>query len=315
MLLLAIPLVLFLRGKLGTPHTITFSSLSILGTLGTKPRNIAGAFSFTALALCILSAAISLARPVWRTDFVEKTASGVDIMIALDISLSMVAEEDVYGGRSRMNAARDTLLEFIDARPNDRIGIVSFAGRPYLESPVTLDHAFLLEKLETIKPRQDLDDGTAIGSAINTAGQKLHKYSDTKSRVIVLITDGSSNTGVNPLLAAKAAKTIGIKVHTVAIGTKEGRVPQTIQRYPDQEFDTKTLKEIAEITNGQYYRAKSTSDLNDALDSIDELEKTDRSRKVISYTEDYHFWFTAAALSFALCYVTIHSLSSPPAPE
>jgi len=314
LLLLAIPLVLFLRGKLGTPHTITFSSLSILGTLGTKPRNYAGAFSFTAIALCILCSALSLARPVMKTDFSEKTASGVDIMMAMDISLSMKTP-DFTGGALRMDASRDTVREFIKARPNDRIGIVSFAGRPYLEAAVTLDHLFLLKKLETIKPRNDLDEGTAIGSAINLSGDKLLKYEDTKSRIIVLITDGSSNTGVEPLLAAKAARVLGIKIHTVAIGSENGRVPSNIQRYPDKEFDTETLKEIAKITSGQYYRAQTTSDLNDALDSIDRLETTDRQQKVISHTTDYHFWLTGAALSFALCYILIHSLASPPAPE
>ena len=232
----------------------------------------------------------------------------------MDISLSMIAKERVYDNRTRMDAARETIIAFIKARPNDRIGIVSFAGRPYLESPITLDHTFLLNKLKEIQPNRDLDDGTAIGSAINTSGLKLLNFKDTKSRIIVLITDGSSNTGIGPIPAAQAAKKLDIKIHTVAIGTKQGRVPNTIQRYPDQEFDTETLEKVANITNGQYYRAKSTNDLNAALSSIDQLEKTDRAQKVISYTTEYHFWFTTAALIFALCYIMIHALSSPPAP-
>ncbi len=312
--MLAIPLVLFLRGKLGTPHTITFSSLSILGTLGTKPRNYAGAFSFSAVSLSILCAALSLARPVVTTDFAEKTASGVDIMVVMDISLSMKTP-DFTDGAQRMDASRDTVREFIKARPNDRIGIVSFAGRPYPEASITLDHQFLLKELEEIRPRIDLDDGTAIGSALNTAGKKLLRYEDTKSRIIVLITDGSSNTGADPIMAAKAVKTVGIKVHTVAIGSEMGRVPSNIQRYPDKEFDTETLRRIADITKGQYYRAQTTGDLNDALNSIDQLETTDRKQKVLSSTYEYHFWLTGAALFFALCYILIHSLASPPAPE
>jgi len=147
------------------------------------------------------------------------------------------------------------------------------------------------------------------------AGQSLLKYDDTKSRIIILITDGSSNTGVNPILASKAAQKLGIKVHTVAIGSDSGRVSRSIQRYPDKEFDTETLKKIAEITNGQYYRAQTTNDLNNALNSIDQLETTDRKQKVISHTTEFHFWFTGAALSFALCYILINSLISPPAPE
>lgn len=248
------------------------------------------------------------------TNFSEKTASGVDIMIVMDISLSMQTP-DFTGGALRMDASRDTVRQFIKSRPNDRIGIVSFAGRPYPEASITLDHAFLLNKLETIKPRTDLDDGTAIGSALNTAGKKLLKYEDTKSRIIVLITDGSSNTGADPILAAKAVKTFGIKAHTVAIGSEKGRVPNRIQRYPDKEFDTETLKKIAKITSGQYYRAQTTSDLNDALNTIDKLETTDRKQKVLSRVTEYHFWLTGAAFSFTLCYILIHSLTSPPAPE
>lgn len=303
-----------LKGKLGTPHTITFSSLSILGTLGTKPKNYAGAFSFSAIALCVLCTAISLARPVTKHEFSEKSASGVDIMIAMDISLSMETP-DFTGRVKRMDASRETVRAFIKARPNDRIGIASFAGRSYLEAAITLDHIFLLDKLNSIKPARDLDDGTAIGSAINMAGKSLLKYTDTKSRIIILITDGSSNTGVEPLLAAQAAKKLGIKVHTIAIGSPEGRVPGNIQRFPHQEFDTETLKKIASNTGGQYYRAQTTNNLNDALKSIDQLETTDRKRKVISRTTEYHFWFTAAALSFAFCYILIQAFHTPPAPE
>jgi len=185
-----------LKGKLGTPASITFSSLSIIGTLGIKPRDIAGSFKLTSLILCLIAGAISLSRPQSTTLYHDKKASGVDIMIALDISLSMKAKEKQYNNKSRMLAAKETLKNFISSRPNDRIGIVSFAGRSYLESSVTLDHSFLLEKLEEdINPDPGLDDGTAIGSAISSAATRLLEYKDTKSRIIILITDGSSNSG------------------------------------------------------------------------------------------------------------------------
>ena len=311
-----IPPLLLLRGKLGTPASITFSSLSIIGTLGTKPRDIAGILKLTTLALCILAATISLARPQTKTLFSDKQASGVDIMIALDISLSMEAQEAQYGGDTRMRAAKETIKNFILARPYDRIGIVSFAGRSYLEAAVTLDHAFLIEKLQSIEPDNKLDDGTAIGSAISSASTRLLKYKDTKSRIIILITEGSNNSGtVSPTEAAKAIALQNIKIHTVAIGSKEGRLPNHIQRYPEQEFDTETLKKIATETQGQYYRALNTEDLNNALNSIDNLEKTIRNQRVVSHKKEHHIWFTAASLLFAISYVFLTAISPPPAPN
>jgi Ca-activated chloride channel family protein len=304
-----------LRGKLGTPASITFSSLSIIGSLGTKPRDIAGALKLTTLIFCIAAAATALARPQTKTLYSDKKASGVDIMIAIDISLSMEAREAQYGGNSRMIAAKETIKNFIIARPYDRIGIVSFAGRSYLEAAVTLDHSFLIEKLQSVKPDRGLDDGTAIGSAVSSAATRLLEYEDTKSRIIILITDGSNNSGsISPAEAAKAVALQNIKIHTVAIGSKDGRLPRSIQRYPEQEFDTETLKNIATTTKGQYYRAISTEELSNALNSIDTLEKTIRKQRVISHKKEHHIWFTAAALIFALLHTFITTISPPPAP-
>ncbi len=314
--MLVLPLLLFLRGKLGTPASITFSSLSIIGSLGTKPRDIAGALKFISLIFCLIAAAISLARPQTKTLYSDKEASGVDIMIALDISLSMKAKEKQYNSRSRMIAAKETLKNFIIARPNDRIGIVSFAGRSYLEAAVTLDHDFLLDKLDVVSPARSLDDGTAIGSAISNAATRLLEYQDTKSRIIILITDGSSNSGtVTPREAAKAIALQEIKIHTVAIGSKEGRLSRDIQYYPEQEFDTETLRAIATETQGTYHRAISTADLSQALMNIDQLEKTNRSQRVISHNKEHHFWFTACALFFALIYLICSSVAPPPSPN
>ena len=302
---------------MGTPSSITFSSLSIISTLGIKPRDIAGAFKLTSLILSLLAGAISLSRPQSTTLYHDKKASGVDIMIALDISLSMKAKEKQYNNESRMLAAKETLVNFISSRPNDRIGIVSFAGRSYLEASVTLDHTFLLNKLENdVNPDPDLDDGTAIGSAMSNAATRLLEYKDTKSRIIILITDGSNNSGtVTPEEAAKAIALQGIKIHTVAIGSKEGRLPRSIQLYPEQEFDTETLKRIASITKGTYHRAISTKDLSQALANIDILEKTDRSQRVISHKQEHHVWFTAAVLFFAFIYLFTSTVTPPPAPN
>ncbi len=304
-----------LKGKLGTPASITFSSLSIIGSLGSRPKDIAGKLKLTTLIFCIATAAIALARPQTKTVYSDKKASGVDIMIAIDISLSMEAQEAQYGGNSRMRTAKETIKNFVIARPYDRIGIVSFAGRSYLEAAVTLDHAFLIEKLQGVKPDKGLDDGTAIGSAISSAATRLLEYEDTKSRIIILITDGSNNSGtITPAEAAKAVALQNIKIHTVAIGSKDGRLPRHIQRYPEQEFDTETLKKIATATNGQYYRAVSTEELSNALNSIDTLEKTIRKQRVVSHKEEHHIWFTAATLLFALLHIFITTITPPPAP-
>jgi len=215
-----------------------------------------------------------------------------------------------------MLAAKQTLKNFILERPYDRIGITSFAGRSYPEAAITLDHTFLTDKLQKIEPDNQLDDGTAIGSAISNAATRLLEYKDTKSRIIILITDGSNNSGtITPVEAAKAIALQNIKVHTVAIGSKDGRLPRSIQRYPEQEFDTETLKNIAKETNGQYYRALNTEDLNNALSSIDNLEKTIRKQRVVSHKKEHHIWFTLTALIFALLHVFLTAVTPQPAPN
>ena len=228
----------------------------------------------------------------------------------------MISQEPQYEGKTRMLAAKQTIQNFIAARPYDRIGIVSFAGRSYLEAAVTLDHDFLMKKLQTVEPNSQLDDGTAIGSALSSAATRLLEYKDTKSRIIILITDGSNNSGtISPTEAAKAVALQNIKIHTVAIGSIEGRLPRHIQRYPEQEFDTETLKQIASITKGQYYRALNTNDLNNALNSIDKLEKTTRSQRIVSHKKEHHIWFTVAALISAILYIFLTAITPPPAPN
>ena len=173
-----------------------------------------------------------------------------------------------------------------------------------------------MKKLQTVEPNSQLDDGTAIGSALSSAATRLLEYKDTKSRIIILITDGSNNSGtISPTEAAKAVALQNIKIHTVAIGSIEGRLPRHIQRYPEQEFDTETLKQIASITKGQYYRALNTNDLNNALNSIDKLEKTTRSQRIVSHKKEHHIWFTVAALISAILYIFLTAITPPPAPN
>ena len=291
----------FLRNRSGTRSSISFSSLEFFGELGRQQKESAGWLSLSLLSLFIVFASISLARPQKSHDYSERKASGIDIVIAMDVSYSMEIDDFVLNGYrvQRSQISRDVVKSFIQKRPNDRIGIIPFAGRPYQESPITLEHEWLLTKIDDIKPNRHLAQGTAIGSAISASAIRLDKREDTKSRIIILLTDGSNNSGkISPLQAADAAKTLGIKIYTVAIGTEGGRLET--QRHASQEFDTETLKKIAEITEAEYFRAMSTNDLVDAFSSIDQLEKTERTQTVTTTLEDHHHYFTLlAAISLA----------------
>ncbi|MFC4993652.1 VWA domain-containing protein [Rubritalea tangerina] len=234
----------------------------------------------------------------------------------MDVSFSMEIADFQYEGRwvQRDKISREVVKEFIKQRPNDRIGLIPFAGQPYQESPITLEHDWLLGKIDSVTPNRDLSQGTAIGSAISASAIRLDKRKDSKSRIIILLTDGSNNSGkLSPIQAAEAAKTLGIKVYTVAIGTEGGRLAG--QQNPAQEFDTETLEEIARITDAEYYRAKSANDLVAAFQTIDQLEKTERTQKVVTTYEDFHHIFTALATLSLLGHILILILHRPAGPE
>ena len=214
----------------------------------------------------------------------------------------------------RITAAKSTAETFIQQRPNDRMGIVAFSGRPYLISPITLEHDWLIDKLRELHPSRNDEEGTAIGSAIATSSIRLHKR-EAKSKVIVLVTDGSNNSGrISPIEAAKHAATLGIKIYTIAIGTEAGRLNNGIQSHPQQEFDTKTLEEIASITGGEYYRVRDTEKLRDTFQSIDQLEKTDTKQHITITREEWFPWFAAVSLCFTILALTTQALNPPPAP-
>jgi Ca-activated chloride channel family protein len=254
----------------------------MLAEIGSRQRNRAGAFlaglSYLALALFI----IALARPQLGRVTTRVQATGVDIMLVIDVSRSMLAEDFTIGNSrsNRIDTVKLVTEQFIRQRPNDRIGIVAFAGRPYLVSPLTLDHDWLIRNLERLRIGL-VEDGTAIGSAIASAANRL-KDKEAKTKLIVLLTDGDNNAGkVQPLTAAEAAKALGIRIYTIGAGT-EGEAPfplqnafgRTIYRNVLVKFDEKTLSEIASITNGQYFRATDTNSLRKIFSEIDKMEKT-----------------------------------------
>jgi Ca-activated chloride channel homolog len=321
-LLLLIPALLLLvlrRGK-GSEAAVIFPNLSVLVSLGRRVRRVAWSFGLPLTFLALFAAIFALARPVWRNQYQSRTASGIDIMVAFDISLSMKIDDFVDQGERvpRIVVAKKVVDDFISRRPEDRMGLVAFAGRPRDASPITLDHQWLRRSLDQLQLFENgvgtiSEQGTAIGSALAAASVRLEAR-DAKSKIIVLITDGASNSGkIAPLEAAEHAKTLGIKIYTVAIGTTEGRVDTSVMTFPYQEFDLPTLKKIAELTGGEHYWAQDLAALKQTFTTIDRLEKTDsKSLTVIDDTELFP-WFVGATLLLALAAATYMALNPPTA--
>ena len=320
LLLLPAVILLILRRGRGSEAAVLFPNLSVLVSLGKRVNRTAWNFGVPLAFATLFFAIISMARPVWRNEFQSRTASGIDIMIALDVSLSMKIDDFVDRGQNvpRIDVAKKVVDDFISRRPEDRMGLVAFAGRPRDASPITLDHEWLRNALSEIRLNDQWDQGTvkeqgtAIGSALSAAATRLEAR-DAKSKVIVLITDGASNSGkISPLEAAEHAKTLGIKIYTVAIGTIEGRVDPSIQRFPYQEFDLPTLEKIAKMTGAETYWAQNLAALQNTFKTIDRLEKTDaKSLTVIEDTELFP-WFVAATLFAAFASALFLALNPPP---
>ncbi len=321
-LLLLLPALLLLalrRGK-GSASAVVFPNLGVLVSLGRRVRQVSWNFGVPLAFIALFLAILTIARPVWRNHYQSRSASGIDIMIAFDVSLSMDIDDFVDQGMraKRIDVAKRVVDDFITRRPDDRIGLVAFAGRPRDASPITLDHKWLRESLNSLRLNDERqqgtvqEQGTAIGSALAAASTRLEDR-DARSKIIVLITDGASNSGkISPLEAAEHAKTLGIKIYTVAIGTTEGRVDPTIMRFPYQEFDLPTLKQIARLTGAEHYWAQDLESLKQTFTTIDRLEKTDaKSLTVIDDTELFP-WFLGATLLAAFAAAAYMALNPPP---
>lgn len=309
LLLLLLPVLAILKGRIGGTPGVTFSSTGMFGSLGKRRRSRVGSFLGFLAHLALACFVIALARPQLGRSLTRVQASGVDIMLVLDVSKSMLAEDFTIGSQraSRLEAMKQVTEKFIRERPNDRIGIVAFAGKPYLVSPLTLDHDWLIQNLDRLTVGL-VEDGTAIGSATAAAANRL-KDKPAKTKLIVLLSDGDNNAGkVMPLTAAEAAKALGIRVYTIGAGTQGRAVPFPFQdrlgrtRYEmvNMEFDEKTLQEIAEMTHGQYFRAADTASLEKTFDEIDKMEKTKVEVEKSSEHRELYAWLAAAGL-FLLC--------------
>lgn len=316
-LLLFIPslLLLLLRRGRGASGAVVFPNLGVLISLGKRVNRLAWNLGVPLIFTSLVFAILGMARPVWRNEYQSRSASGIDIVLAFDVSLSMDIDDFRMDGRpmKRIDAAKRVVDSFISRRPDDRIGLVAFAGRPVSVSPITLDHDWLRLGLDGLRlNRQGVgtveEQGTAIGSALSAAATRLDNR-DAKSKIIVLITDGASNSGkISPLEAAMEIKTLGIKTYTVAIGTKEGRVSPGIQSYPRQEFDLPTLRKIASETRGEHFWAQSLEDLENNFRTIDMLEKTESRSLTVIDDRELYAWFVGVSLLAGLGFAVYLSL-------
>lgn len=282
---------------------LQISSLTPLKTVPGTPRVVLRHLPFVLRMTALVFIIIVLARPQ-STDRQEKTTTeGIDIVLAIDISGSMLARDFTP---DRLEAAKDVAIEFISGRPNDRIGLVVFSAESFTQCPLTSDHAVLINLFKDIKSGI-IEDGTAIGLGLSNAVKRL-KDSEAKSKVIILLTDGMNNTGsVDPLTAAEIAKTFGIRVYTIGVGMK-GMAPYpfqdvfgrtVIQKVP-VEIDEPTLQEIADMTNGNYFRATNNEKLRQIYTQIDKLEKSKIDVKEYSRKQEEYRLYAGIALLLLL---------------
>ncbi len=251
-----------------------------------------------------------LCRPQTSNSWSDRTIEGIDIMLCVDISTSMLAEDL---RPNRIEAAKKVASEFISGRPNDNIGLTIFAGESFTQCPMTTDHAVLLNMFNGLScdmvQRGLMDDGTAIGMGLANAISRL-KDSKAKSKVIILLTDGSNNAGdISPLTAAEIAKSFGIRVYTIGVGTNgTARYPYPVGGRIEYvnipvEIDSKTLASIAGTTNGEFYRATNNNKLREVYQQIDKLEKTKMNVK--EYSKRYEAF---APFALAACLLLLIEL-------
>jgi Ca-activated chloride channel family protein len=306
-LLLAVPLMIFYELKKMGSSRIRFSSLETLKAL--KPaRSLAWRKVLLILRCVAMSLLImALARPQSGTTSTEIITEGVDIMLCLDTSGSMNALDFQLENKrvNRLQVVKKVVDEFIRGRQNDRIGMVVFAEEAFTQCPLTLDYGVLLSFLDRLEIGM-AGDTTAIGSALATCVKRL-KDLKSKSKVIILLTDGRNNTGtISPATAADIAKTHGIKVYTIGVGT-EGEAPFLVDSlfgkqyvYQKVDLDEETLKEIAQKTGGRYFRATNTDALKTIYQQIDKMEKTEAKVKEYMEYDELFTYFLIPALCLIL---------------
>lgn len=286
-LLALLPLLALLRGRRGPVAAVKYSSADIARQVARETRSRVGNWLAPLTLLALAFIIVALARPQFGRSESTVEASGVDMILALDCSGSMEALDFKLDGQraNRLAVVKSVVSKFIDERPNDRIGLVGFAGAPYLVSPLTLDHNWLQQNLDRVQIGT-VEDGTAIGSALATSVNRLREQPG-KSKIVVLLTDGQNNAGkILPDTAAQAAKALGVKVYTIGAGVRgEAPVPVTDAfgnkrlAMAKVDVDEATLQKIADETGGQFFRATDTESLQKIYGEIDRMEKTTHELK------------------------------------
>ena len=308
LLLLLLPVLGWLTGRTGPEAAIRFSSTLLAKAVSRARHSRPGRFLLGLRLLALTALIVALARPqMGRMNDTTET-NGIDIVITLDLSSSMAAldlstRENIA---TRLDAAKEVVNDFIEKRPYDRIAMVAFAADAYVVSPLTLNHDWLRKNLERLD-LGEVNDGTAIGTALGASVNRLRGH-EARSQIVILLTDGANNSGVlTPIAAAEAAKTYGVKVYTIATGkqgsvpvanmTRDGRVirnrngePVFSGYYRNSSYDESELKKIAETTDGLFFRATEAGDLEGIYNEIDALEKTTIELRSYATFTEYFIW-------------------------
>ena len=297
--LLFLPVLDWLKGNWGQSASFLYSSVDLVRPISGLNKSWAGRILAALRWLALAVFVVALAQPRLVKGETQVKASGIDIVVALDLSGSMQSLDFEEGGQrvSRIDMARRVLSKFIDGRPNDRIGLVAFAAEAFIAAPLTLDHDFLQANLARLKIGVINENATAIGSALMAALNKLNEI-QSKSKIVILMTDGQNNSGrVSPLTAAEVAQTLKVKVYTIGIGLRGmapmpvGKDPgtgQVITRMMPADVDEDTLQKIADMTGGKYYRADSADTMRRIYAEIDSLEKTEVDVKKFEHFDELY---------------------------
>lgn len=310
LLLLPVLLLIYVFWRRKQQASLRMPSLHFLDGVGGGVRVYLrhSVFALRLLALGLII--IALARPQSSSSWSEDRVEGIDIMLTMDISTSMLAMDFQP---NRVEAAKEVAMRFVANRPNDNIGLVVFAGESFTACPLTQDHATLINRLRSMTPGI-IEDQTAIGSGIATAIGRL-KESKAKSKVIILLTDGANNTGnISPKMAADLAKTFGISIYTIGVGSGAGEAPYpietpfgTVVRNMPVDLDEPTMRQIAEISGGAYFRATDNESLSAIYKKIDQLEKTKLSTRNYHTTYEEFFIFVLVAALLLLIEFVLRS--------
>ena len=300
-----LPLVMLWRGRRGPVAAIQYSDVGLARAVARKSRSRIGNWVWLWAVLAAALMIAGLARPQRGHSRTEVTANGIDIVLGLDVSGSMQALDFLIDNQrmNRIEVVKSVVGKFIDERPNDRIGLVAFAGSPYLVSPITLDHDWLQQNLERVTIG-GVDDGTAIGSAIAAAVNRL-RTTPAKSKVVILLTDGMNNTGkISPLAAAEAARALGVKIYTIGVGVR-GKAPIPVRDEAGNmrlvmaqvDVDEKTLQTVADLTGGKFYRATDTDSLQKIYEQINRLETSAQTVQKFEHYDELYPWALVPALA------------------